>query len=87
MCQSYIESATTLSDIIMSRKMHGTLFRASAMYCVGITERSCGNDLQIPYLNVVFGHNKKREEPIDFCKRKSQGMMKTERSKNLAVLM
>ena len=42
--------------IYMSRKMRGTLLRASAKSCAG--KRSGGNDLprsQAPYLNVGFG--------------------------------
>ena len=39
--------------------MHGTLLKASATNCVGIAERSSGNDLprsQTHYLNVVCGY-------------------------------
>ena len=36
MCQPYIESVTILSD--KSRKIHGTLLRANATYCVGVAE-------------------------------------------------
>ena len=34
------------------------ILRASGTYCVGVTERSCDDDLlhnQMPYLNVAFG--------------------------------
>ena len=42
--------------IIMSRNMCGNVLRASAMYCIGIVERSLWlSRSQTPYLNVAFG--------------------------------